>query len=155
MYTPVRIEDVPKGLSWKLTPGAARNLGYVLEYSMGRIYKRVTDKRTGDAIYYRLLDLPEATPAEVIDSEPTTGTPTLGGQTRYHVGNHCWFIDTDERWYLCTVVARTPHRITIRPVTGRDADREKDWPYGGELEFPCNANNRVFQRLRPLRMRTP
>lgn len=151
LYTPIKAADVTPGLTWKRSVGKHTHVR--VEYSFGNVYKRVTDTRTGDVIFYRLLAEAPATPAERIDAEPQKS-----GQVRYRLGSHCWFVDNDSRWYLCVVVDRKPlpqRRITIRPVTGRDAEREKDWPYGGELEFPAKDNNPLFLRLRPLKARRP
>lgn len=147
----VRSGDVPGGLVWKRSCGKP-SVQVIVEYSMANLYKRVTDARTGDVVYYRLLsaDAP-MTPAEQLDAEPQREL-----QIRFYVGSKCWFVDTDGRWYLCVVVARTPKpgaRITIRPVLGYDDTREKPWPYGGDLEFPGMRSNPLFQRLRPLRAR--
>lgn len=153
VYAPVATADVPGGLTWKPREGRPSKTVKV-ELSMGGLYKRSTDTVTGTVTYWRLLtEQPAATPAEIIDVEPEPENHTLHGKRRYNVGVHCWFVDTDSKWYLCEVVARAPEpkvRITIRPVTGYDDTREKPWLYGDELEFPARPNNRLFQRLRPL-----
>jgi hypothetical protein len=151
----VKASDVPGGLTWKRGDGPPA-INVAVEYSvMGKTYKRVTDRSTGEAIYYRLLvEEKPMTPAEVIDAEPIKSAQ----KTQYRLGTKCWFIDSDGRWYLCVVAGRTPRpgsRVTIRPVTGLDAEREKPWPYGGELEFAATGLSQLFKRLRPLRARQP
>ena len=91
------------------------------------------------------------TPAHIIDAEPTPPP----GQVRYRVGTFCWLIDGSKRWWLCEVVGRPENRITLRSVTGKDAERCTDWPYGELLEFNAFKTSGLFSRLRPLRYRQP
>lgn len=154
-YEPV--DSVPAGLTWKLHEGRPSN-DHTVHVSFGRVYKRVVNRKTGFTQYFKLKDAPAAAPAEKIDAEPKRA-----GQVRYRVGGHCWFVDAT-RWYLVEVVSRVgrstgtvgdPKRIVIKPVTGWDADHQKEWPNGAELEFPSTPNNPLFQRLRPLKDRKP
>lgn len=148
LYTPVKSGNVPGSLLWKRS-GGRPSTQVIVEYTrFGNLYKRVTDTRARTVTYYRLLqEPPPATPAEQIDAEPPK--PPSG---RYKSGVTCWFVDTDARWYLCVVTARSRNTITIRPVNGQDDTREKPWPYGtGELEF--SVWGPIFKRLRPLKAR--
>lgn len=147
-YAPV--ETVPDGLTWKPAPHKPPKDKTIL-YSMGNIYKLVRDRVTGEVAYFMREDADNTkSPASAIDAEPAKPK-----QVRYNTGKHCWFVDTDNRWYCCEVVERkqTPDRITIRPVTGWDAERVKEWPYSELLEFPAKDNNPLFKRLRPLKAR--
>lgn len=90
-----------------------------------------------------------------IDAEPKRA------RGHYHVGAKCWFVET-VGWFLCEVTAYANRRITIKPVTGKDAERQVDWPYGAELEFAADGNRgdpgtslRLYDRLRPLKARRP
>lgn len=161
-FEPIAEYDVPPKIVWNRAPGGPGRLYY---YSLGKNYKKIVDEVTGAVTYYKLKDNAEppqrpgtpasapvvATPAEKLDAEHERGP-----QVRYKLGCKCWFVDTDGRWYLCEVVKRTPRpaaKMTIRPITGRDATREKSWPYDGDLEF--RPKSTYFARLRPLKARQP
>lgn len=140
----------PNEYTWKPQPGFHASKTHVTLFSTGNIYKLVRELATGAVTYYKLKDTgPEASSKDKIDAEPTPK------QVRYKQGAHAWFIDTGGRWYCVNVVQRKqrPDRIVIASVTGWDADRVCAWPYGGELEFPADRNNPLFQRLRPLKAR--
>jgi hypothetical protein len=83
-----------------------------------------------------------------IDAEPT---PPRG--PKLSVGNRVWFIDTTARWFELEVVERQGRNITFKSVTGWDADREVEWPYGNLLEF--NPQNGLGTRLRHITARRP
>lgn len=147
LYTAIREDQVPAGIEWRRAPGGKNAVNYY--YSFGKTYKKVVDTVTGAAVYYKLID--EGTPMSAnVDAEPKRA-----GQVRYRVGAHCWFVDTDSRWYLCEVISRAAFRMTIRPVTGQDAEHVVPWPYGGDLEFSGKVGSRLYQRLRPLKDRKP
>lgn len=150
-YEPVPAESVPADLRWKPAPWGGRPTKYLTTmFSLGNIYKLVRVRATGEVSYFKLRDDRPATPAEKIDAEPARRQ-----QIRYRTGARCWFVDTGDRWFLCVVVERkqNPGRITITPVTGIDADKRSYWEHGEALEFPATRDNRLFQRLRPLRDR--
>ena len=165
-----QVASVPDNLRWKPAPWGSRPRvpgsrreklppnSHTVMFSLGNEYKLVRTRATGEVVYYRLKDIEQKSPAEKIDTEPAKPE-----QVRYRVGCFCWFVDSDSRWYCCEVVERTggdratagdAHRITLRPVTGWDAERVKEWPYGDLLEFPSLPANPLFQRLRPLKART-
>lgn len=87
-----------------------------------------------------------------IDAEPARP------RAIYRVGMRCWFVEAG-RWFLCEVIANADRRMTIKPVTGRDAERQVDWPYGDQLEFPTDGRRlgglRLYDHLRPLSARRP
>lgn len=142
-----RVDTVPDDLKWRpvTSPGDAR---FTVLCTIGDYYRLVRDRDTGAVVYYKRKDAGRAmSPKAQIDSEPKKR------DVRYRVGAHCWFVDSDARWYAVTVVAREPNRMTIRPVTGWDAERIKAWSYGNDLEFPAKSNNPLYQRLRPLKAR--
>lgn len=146
-YEPIAV--VPDGLTWKPAPPyTAKNFTVLL--SLGGIYKLVRTRETGAVVYYKLKDDTKATPAAQIDAEPQRKQ-----QQRFHTGSQCWFVDTGSRWYLVEVVRRSdkPPAISIKSVTGWDADRTAPWGYGEELEFPASQANPLFQRLRKLKDR--
>lgn len=91
----------------------------------------------------------QLTDAERIDAEPKQPrVPQL------RVGVHVWFVDTTSRWYLLEVVEKVGRRtVTYKPVTGWDAERQVEWPYGALLEF--NTSSALAKRLRPLSARRP
>lgn len=90
-----------------------------------------------------------ASSREHIDAEPKPARmPTL------RVGAHVWFIDTNTRWYELEVVSRrasSGRAVTFKSVTGWDAAREVEWPYGDLFEFPVHSA--LFKRLRRLSAR--
>lgn len=180
-----QVDSVPDGLRWKPAPGPRAGSGSgpprkppspderknkrrererrtpeqatTTLFSFANTYMLVRMRATGAVTYYRLKDMPEKSPAEKIDAEPTKKE-----QVRFRVGAQCWFVDTGGRWFLCEVVERTGHdratfgepgRIVIKSVTGWDADRKAPWEYGDLLEFPDKPNNPLFMRLRPLKAR--
>lgn len=153
-YEPVA--SVPDDLKWRGVSGRPSLTHTTLVSVPGALFKLIRDRSTGAVQYFRLKDMgPEMTPKEKLDAEPERKE-----QVRYRVGTQCWFID-EGRWYLCEVVDRTGYapgtgtekRIVIKSVTGFDADRQKAWAFGELLEFPALENNRLFQRLRPLKDR--
>lgn len=87
-----------------------------------------------------------------IDAEPTKQ------RVQYRNGQQAWFVN-DGRWFLVEIVSNDRFRMTIKPVTGRDAERQVDWPYGAALDFRLPRNRRkdaglgLYDRLRPLSAR--
>ncbi len=143
-----QIPSPPDGVKWKPGRGPANKIVTVMYSTPGEYYKLIRDRNTGDVVYYKLKDAAAAaTPKEQIDAEPERKK-----QVRYRENAVCWWVDNG-RWFLVKVVKREPKRITITSVTGWDADRQKEWPEGLELEFP--APGQLFKRLRPLKDRTP
>lgn len=142
LYEP--IESVPDGLTWKPSPGWSNTTTTL--YSIGNIYKLVRVRDTGAVTYFKLKgsDVPKS-PAEKIDAEPKKE------RKRLDVGSRCWFVDTGPHWYLVEIVARAPNRVTIKSVTGVDADKLAPWPHSELLEFPVHSP--LFQRLRKLSAR--
>ncbi len=155
-YIPCDYAEVPVGTQWKGQSGYGNSKTHTTLFSLyGCTYKLVRELATGEVCYFKLKDTgPEKSPAAKIDAEP--GDDGKKAQVRYKVGSHCWLVEPGALWYLCTVVAREPapaSRITIKPVTGWDADRKAQWPYSEELQFVAKASNVTFQRLRPLQAR--
>lgn len=154
-YTEIPASEVPDGMSWKPRKGRP-NQSYTILYSFANVYKLVRKLDTGAVQYFKLKGAPEKSPAAKIDAEPEKGP-----QVRYRKGTACWLVENG-KWFCVEVVDRTganretwgePARITIRPITGWDAERTTQWPYGDLLEFPSVPSNALFKRLRPLRAR--
>lgn len=148
-YRSVTEAEVPQGIKWNPPKGGApADHRFTVLYSFGKFYKLVRDRQTGEVVYFQRKDMPAgATPKEKIDAEPPKPK-----QVRYREGTNAWWVDNG-RWFLIKVVKRTqnPDTIIISSVTGWDADKQKEWPLGLELEFP--ANGQLFKRLRPLKAR--
>jgi len=146
-----RVEDVPPDMKWSPMQGKPDARFTVLR-TMGDFYRLIRDRNTGAVAYYkRKTDEPAKSPAESIDAEPAPKK-----QQRFPKGAQAWFVDAG-RWFLVEVVERTerPNRITVRSVTGWDADRHRAWSYGELLEFPALPNNPLFSRLKKLAARYP
>lgn len=144
----VAVDSVPDGLVWAPYKGPDTN--FTVLRSIGDYYRLVRDRNTGAVVYFkRKHDDDKISPAETIDAEPQPPK-----QVRYRVGTQCWFV-IDTRWYLVEVVERQAHpeRITLRPVTGWDAERQTEWVFGELLQFGVTQNFRLFQHLRPLKAR--
>lgn len=89
------------------------------------------------------------TDAERIDAEPK---PARRPQLR--IGARVWFINTSSRWFEVEVVERrgsAGRAVTFKSVTGWDAAREVEWPYGALFEFPVHSP--LFRRLRHISAR--
>jgi hypothetical protein len=153
-YEPV--DKIPDGLKWKPAPGRPSPTHTKLVSTPGGFFALVRCRETGAVQHFRLKDMGhEMSSKAKLDAEPTRE------QVRYRVNAHCWFVDGPGRWFLVKVVDRTGEaagtgtekRITIESVTGFDADRIIEWPYGPALEFPSLPNNPMFMRLRPFKDR--
>lgn len=154
-YEPIDASLVPAGITWKI--GSARRLHEMVYVSANsREFLMIRNRTTGACAYGRRRDLPQISPAETIDAEPPR--PRL----HLRVGSQCWFV-TDGHWFLVEVVARGANydRMTIKSVTGKDAERAADWPYGELVDFPVSKNRGkssglgFYDRLRPLSARRP
>ena len=154
-----RVENAPDDLRWSPMTGCgtAADTRFTVLRSFGDYYRLIRDRNTGEVVYFkRKVEDAPATPKEKIDEEPKRE-----GQVRYRVGARAWLV-VDGRWFCIEVVARTglsrethgePQRITVKSVTGWDADKLTAWPYGDLLEFPALPSNHLFTQLRPLRDR--
>lgn len=147
-----RVESVPEGLKWSPMRGSGKDENVTLLRSMGDYYRLIRWRKTGEVAYFkRKDDTPAKSPSESIDAEPAPPK-----QQRFPKGAQAWFVDAG-RWFLVEVVERTtsPARITIKSVTGFDADRAAPWEFGDVLEFPANDHSPLFGRLRKLAARYP
>lgn len=140
------VASVPDGLKWK-PPNSRPHRDVTVMLSIpGGIYKLIRTRATGEVLYYRLKDIPAATPKEQIDAEPEREK-----DQRFHTGTFCWFIDGANRWFCCEIVSRENGVIVLRPTTGWDADRLAPWPYNGDLEI--KASSPLVPRIRKLKDR--
>jgi hypothetical protein len=148
LYEPIELSAMPAGVKWKPRRGPPSKTHVVFYSTPGSFYKLMREIASGDVVYFKLKDTgPSISPAERIDAEPVAPK-----QVRYHAGSHCWFV-RDGLWFCCLVVERTvsPATVTLRPVTGWDADRKAQWPHEGDFTFP--AKSRWFNHMRPLKAR--
>jgi hypothetical protein len=151
-YEPIAYDAIPVGVKWKPSPphvGPTR--AFVSLFGARYRLERVLE--TGEVTYFERKGLdpdPVATPKDKIDAEPEKK-----GQTRYRVGAHCWFVGDGARWFLCEVLERGYRRITIKPVTGWDAERLVHWPHPEPFSFSSRIENDgdLARRLRPLKDR--
>lgn len=150
-YVPCTLADVRPGVTWTKTTGPSKYRA-VYHSRYGADFKLVRNNVTGAVAYYKRIEPPPPiSPAEVIDAEPQKQ------RARYSEGTQCWLIISGT-WFLVQVVARTKFRMTIKTVTGKDAERQVDWAFGALLDFPINRGKpslRIYERLRPLSARRP
>lgn len=139
-----RVDTVPDDLKWRPVQGSGPRR-YTVLCTIGDFYRLVRDRDTGEVAYFKRKDADQPkSPAEKIDEEPKAK------QVRYRVGAHCWYVDNG-KWFLMSVVERDGAKMTLKSVTGWDADRTKEWPV--DVLFHLKAGGTLFRRLRPLKAR--
>lgn len=161
-YRAIDASEVSDKVVWNRGAGRSHKACF---YSLGKNYKKLVDLATGAVEYFKLKDDAEApihpwtpkptetpaSPAEKIDADLAERKLKV----RYRLGVQCWYVH-EGRWYLCTVVNRTPTpapKMTIRSVTGKDSTREVTWPFDNDLTF--SPKSTWFNHLRPLKARQP
>lgn len=141
-YTRVAPAEVPARLTW--LPTAGRMKGVVVLASLGDLYRLIRYLDTGEVAYYRRTDMhaDPISPPEKLDVEPKRPR-----RPQMRVGALCWYV-VDAAWFLVEITDRHKNNITLRPVTGWDADRMLSWRFPDTIVVGVNSVN--GQRIRKL-----
>lgn len=75
------------------------------------------------------------------------------------VGQECWFIADNRRWYRCRIEAKvnskgaavtsnSTYYMILSSITGQDSTRSVEWPYGAELSIRIGSGSPMAVRVR-------
>lgn len=154
-YNEIPATDVPAGINWRPPQKEHNHAGFTVLQSIGGYYRLERDRETGQVRYFKRKDFDEAdkkSPAESIDIEDVK--PNAG--VNFRAGTFCWYID-EGYWFCVEIVERTKYHAVLRPTTGWDADRVRQWPHGDAFKVVVAGSDYLPNRdkMRPLKARKP